>query len=327
MTNNEILSLNKKGLFRVQDAAPMFSTNNVNFPAGLLAQLSPVVVENILSKRSGEEVAGSRRKVLDWADEDFYIPLIERTGETTPYSDFGQSRVAGINPTFERGGHYRFSVSLNIGNLEEEQLAKAKINAYDYKMSAAGEALEVEANRAAFEGYISNSSNAYLCYGILNHPNLPAYTAASKQFSAMTYDELMAFFAAAIAKLTTQTGNQINVNSKIRVAIASDAFAYLAGLVTTFGYSALEGLKKAYPNMEFVSTYEFNGAYNSQNVIYFIGESAAGGVAETLELGYSELMRQSNVVVEHEFRSQQISSGVTGAIVYKPLFIVRYNNI
>lgn len=327
MNISDIKALQNKGILRTQDAQPLFSGNNVNMPSGLLAQLSPVVVESILAKRSGEEVAGSRRKMLDWADEDYYIPLVERTGGTTPYSDFGQSRVAGINPTFSKGGHYRFSASLNIGSLEEEQYAKAKMNAYDLKMGAVGEALEVEANRVAFEGYIDNSANAYKCYGILNHPDLPAYTASAKLFSAMTYDEIMAFFASAVANLTTQSGNQVNVNSKIRVAIASDCFAYLAGLVTTFGYSALEGLKKAYPNMEFVSTYEFNGAYNNQNVIYFIGESPAGGVAETLELGYSELMRQSNVVIEHEFRSQQVSSGVTGVVIYKPLFIVRYNNI
>ena len=137
----------------------------------------------------------------------------------------------------------------------------------------------------------------------------------------------MAFFAGAISQLTTQTGNNINVNSKIRVAIASNKFAYLSGLVTEFGYSALDGLRKAYPNMEFISVYEFEKAYNNQDVIYFLGESMAGGVADTLYLGYSELARQSNLVIQEEFRSQQISSGTIGAVINKPLFVLRYNNI
>lgn len=189
------------------------------------------------------------------------------------------------------------------------------------------EALEIEANRTAFNGYIDNTSGKFLVYGLLNDPRLPAWEASAKTFDAMTYAEIMAFFASAIAKLTTQTGNNINVNSKIRVAIASNKFAYLSGLVTEFGYSALDGLRKAYPNMEFVSVYEFEKAYNGQDAIYFIGESMAGGVAETLFLGYSELARMSNLVIQEEFKSQQVSSGSVGAVVTKPLFILRYNNI
>lgn len=325
ITDNDIRILNDKGILRsVNDS---YSLPNIGLPNGILAQMSSEVIEAIFAKRSGEEVAGNRKKVIDWADEAYFQPSLETTGQTTPYGDFAQVKVVGINPNFEQYGHYRFSARMTIGSLEEEQLAKAKINVFDRKMGAVMEALEIEANRTAFNGFIDNTSGKFLVYGLLNNPTLPNWTASAKTFDNMTYAEIMAFFAGAISQLTTQTGNNINVNSKIRVAIASNKFAYLSGLVTEFGYSALDGLRKAYPNMEFISVYEFEKAYNNQDCIYFIGESMAGGVADTLYLGYSELARQSNLVIQEEFRSQQVSSGTIGAIINKPLFVLRYNNI
>lgn len=325
MNNLDLRKFQDKG-YLTQDALP-FTPNNVGLPAGILTQLSTETILNILSERSAEKITGSRTKVLDWADEDFYLPLIERTGQTTPYSDFGQARVAGINTNFNRHGHYRFSSRLTIGNLEEEQLSKAKINAYELKVSAVMEALEVEANRAAFEGYADNTSGQYLVYGILNNPNLPAFQASAKTIDNMDFDEIMAFFGGAVAQLTSQTGNNINPNTKIKAAISARRFAYLSSVVTTFGYSVKEAIEKAFPNIEFVSVFEFESANNGQDVIYFIGESFAGGTEKTLDLGFSELFRQSNIVLGEEFRSQQISSGVVGAILYKPTFIVRYTNI
>lgn len=325
MRIQDIKALNDKGILR--SVSDSYTAPNIGLPNGILAQMSAEVIEAIFAKRSAEEVAGSRKKVIDFADEAYFLPSLETTGKTTPYGDFAQVKVVGINPNFEQYGHYRFSARMTVGSLEEEQLSKAKINVFDRKMGAVMEALEIEANRTAFNGYIDNTSGQYLVYGLLNNPQLPAWNASAKTFDAMTYAEIMAFFASAVAQLTSQTGNNVNVNSKIRVAIASNKFAYLAGLVTEFGYSALEGLKKAYPNMEFISVYEFEKAYNNQDCIYFIGESMAGGVAETLFLGYSELARMSNLVLQEEFRSQQVSSGSVGAVVTKPLFVLRYNNI
>lgn len=326
MTNTELKRFQDKSIL-TQDALSPFTPNNVGFPAGILTQLSIDTILNILSVRSAEKIVENRTKVLDWADEDFYLPLVERTGQTTPYSDYGQTRVVGLNTSFNQYKHYRFSSRLTIGSLEEEQFAKAKINAYELKMGAVMEALEVEANRASFHGYIDNSTNEYLIYGLLNNPQLNAFEVADKTLDNMDYGEIMKFFAEAIAKLTAQTGNNINPDTKIKVAIASNKYAYLVGTITEYGYSIMEALNKAFPNMEFISAYEFVGAYNNQDVIYFIGESFAGGTEKTFDLGYSELFKQSNIVVGEEFRSQQVSSGITGAILYKPLFVLRYTNI
>lgn len=334
LKNNEIKALQGKGFFndeasvlRFGDAMPTFTAQNIGMPAGILTALNPQVVENILAYRTGDLALGKREKVLDWADEKYYTPMVERTGQTTPYSDFGMPLTSGINANFNEVGHYRFTAEFNHGNLESAQYQKARIDYTSLLLSATTEALAVELNRVAFNGYIDNSSNAYVCYGLLNNPELPNYEAANKTFTSMTWEEVMAFFSGAIIKLQTQTGNNINGQSNIRVVISASAFATLQSKYTSLGISVYDEIKKRYPNMDFVSAIEFDSAYNSQNVIYFIGESLAGGIAETTKLGYSELGLAGNVVQNRNSYSQSISAGTCGALIFKPSFIARYNNI
>ncbi|HEF9821455.1 TPA: hypothetical protein SB201_001672 [Campylobacter coli] len=328
ITDSELKLLNQKGFFnRYSDAQPTFTANNIGMPAGILSSLNAQIVENILNYRTGDEALGKREKLLDWKDDNYYSPIVERTGQTTPYSDYGMPLLAGMNVNFNMVGHYRFSTKFNYANLEAEQISAAKINYNDMLMSATTEAIAVELNRTAFNGYIQNSGNAFLCYGLLNNPELPSYEAANKLFSAMTWQDVMAFFAGAISKLVTQSGNNINGKSNIRCVLSATAFTTLQSKYTDLGISVYETLQKTYPNMYFVSAIEFVKAYNNQDVIYFIGESMAGGIAETTKLGYSELALMGNVVQSDYGYSQAMSAGTCGALVFKPLFVVRYNNI
>ena len=194
-------------------------------------------------------------------------------------------------------------------------------------LSAVTEALAVELNNVAFNGYIKNSSNAYICYGLLNNPELPNYTEAGNTFDAMAWQDIMNFFTKAVTKLTQQTGNNINGESRIRVVISASAFNSLKSKWTDLGISAYEKLQGLYPNMHFVSAIELDKAEQNQNVIYFIGESNAGGIADSTKLGYSELALAGNVVQTDNGYSQAISAGTCGALVFKPSFIVRYKGI
>lgn len=253
--------------------------------------------------------------------------MIERTGQTTPYSDFGMPLVSGLNANFNETGHYRFTAKYQHGNLEAAQYQKGRINYQAFLLSAVTEALAVELNNVAFNGYIKNSSNAYICYGLLNNPELPNYEQALKTFEAMTWQEIMNFFTKAVTTLTQKTGNNINGESKIRVVISASAFNSLKSKWTDLGISAYEKLQGLYPNMYFVSAIELDNAEQNNNVIYFIGESNAGGIADSTKLGYSELALAGNVVQTDNGYSQAISAGTCGALVFKPSFIVRYKGI
>ena len=332
ISNTELKALQAKGFFNSErnvfsDAMPTFTAQNIGMPAGILTALNPQAVENILALRTGDLALGKREKLLDWADEKYFTPMIERTGQTTPYSDFGMPLVSGLNANFNETGHYRFTAKYQHGNLEAAQYQKGRINYQAFLLSAVTEALAVELNNVAFNGYIKNSSNAYVCYGLLNNPELPDYEQAQKNFDTMDWQEVMNFFTKAVTKLTQKTGNNINGESKIRVVISASAFNSLKSKWTNLGISAYEKLQQLYPYMYFVSAIEFDKAEQNNNVIYFIGESNAGGIADSTKLGYSELALAGNVVQTDNGYSQAISAGTCGALVFKPSFIVRYKGI
>ena len=329
ISNTELKALQAKGFFNSErnvfsDAMPTFTAQNIGMPAGILTALNPQAVENILALRTGDLALGKREKLLDWADEKYFTPMIERTGQTTPYSDFGMPLVSGLNANFNETGHYRFTAKYQHGNLEAAQYQKGRINYQAFLLSAVTEALAVELNNVAFNGYINNSSLSYICYGLLNTPELPSYEAELKTFEAMTWEEVMNFFTKAVTKLTQKTGNNINGESRIRVVISASAFNSLKSKWTNLGISAYEKLQGLFPNMYFVSAIEFDKAEQNNNVIYFIGESNAGGIADSTKLGYSELALAGNVVQTDNGYSQAISAGTCGALVFKPSFIVRY---
>ena len=332
ISNTELKALQAKGFFNSErnvfsDAMPTFTAQNIGMPAGILTALNPQAVENILALRTGDLALGKREKLLDWADEKYFTPMIERTGQTTPYSDFGMPLVSGLNANFNETGHYRFTAKYQHGNLEAAQYQKGRINYQAFLLSAVTEALAVELNNVAFNGYIKNSSLSYVCYGLLNNPELPDYEQSLKTFDAMDWQEVMNFFTKAVTKLTQQTGNNINGESRIRVVISASAFNSLKSKWTELGISAYEKLQQLYPNMYFVSAIELDKAEQNQNVIYFIGESNAGGIADSTKLGYSELALAGNVVQTDNGYSQAISAGTCGALVFKPSFIVRYKGI
>lgn len=320
-----LASLRQKGYFN--DAQASITPNNIGVPAGLLTALSPDIVENVLAYRTAEEAVGSKRKLLDWSKEEYILPFVERTGKTNPYSDFGQALNANINTSYNHYGHYRFSAAILHGDLLATQYSDAKIDYRYMILSAATESLRIEENRTAFDGYLDNTSGKFLCYGLLNEPKLPNYVDAGKTFEAMTWEEILAFFANAITALTTQTGNIINGTSRIRVVVAASAYAQLVIKHTSLGISVFETLKKTYTGMYFVSAIEFDGAYTSENVCYFIGESPAGGIADTMTLGFSEIAKMGRIVEGGNSWSQTASAGSVGTIVNKPFMVKRYYGV
>jgi len=323
ITTQELRQLQAKGFFR--DAQATVTPNNIGMPAGLLTALSTDIVENILAVRTAEQALGKMEKVIDWADAEYILPFMEKTGKTSPYGDFAQPKTSGLNTSFNKFGHYRFTAKYLYGDLEAEQYSRARINYASVCLSGVTEALAVEQNRTAFHGYLTNTGGDFICYGLLNNPQLPSYeTVLAKDFATMTWQEVMAFFGGAIKDLTTQTGNNINGRSKIRVIVSASAFADLLTKYTDLGVAVFETIQARYPNMYFVPAIEFDEAYLTENVIYFIGEAQAGGLPDTTKLGYSEFSKMGNVIQGDYSYSQAVSAGTVGAIVYKPFMVKRY---
>ena len=315
---------------KMMDAQPGFSPSNLNMPAGILSQVSVNVVNNILQHRAGDEALGGRQRLLEFYQQEYYVPMVERLGATVPYNDYDDAISAGINLSFDKTGHYRFSNNVVVGELEEAQLSAANVNARDYITSASAEALMIEFNRVAFNGYVDNGGKN-LVYGLLNNPSLNAYETASKKFSDMSWQELVAFFGRAVSKIRTQSGNNVQRGSKLRCVVSANAIDSLIYKWTEMGVNVLVELNKAMEmlKLEFtlIPALELDKANANQDVIYFILENNLGGVSNTTTLGYSEIARMGNVVVGSSYTMQKMSVGTTGAVVFKPAFVLRYTNI
>ena len=315
---------------KMMDSQPGFSPANVNMPAGILSQVSVNVVNNILQHRAGDEALGGRQRLLEFYQQEYYVPMVERLGTTVPYNDYDDAISAGINLSFDKTGHYRFSNNVVVGELEEAQLSAANVNARDYITSASAEALMIEFNRVAFNGYVDNGGKN-LVYGLLNNPSLNAYETASKKFADMSWQELVAFFGKAVSKIRTQSGNNVQRGSKLRCVVSANAIDSLIYKWTEMGVNVLVELNKAMEmlKLEFslIPALELDKANANQDVIYFILENNLGGVSNTTTLGYSEIARMGNVVVGSSYTMQKMSVGTTGAVVFKPAFVLRYTNI
>lgn len=325
--NNLIRAAQNKGIFRVDDSLPPMMPTNMGLPAGILSQLSTEVVENILQARTADKIIGQKFKALEFEDEEYYNPFVETLGQTSVYGDYMDNLVSDINVSFNKTGHYLFSALWRVGERERAKLNKAKINADQYKMLAVSEALAIEFNRTAFNGYMTNVGNKFLVNGIVNDPSLPPAININAKIMTMTEEQIISFFASAIGRLAEQTGNNITPDSKIRVGIPTTIFTALSGRVNQYGLSIIEQLKRGFPNLELISSIELENVINDQSMIVFIGESNAGGTPDTMRLGYSEIMRMSNIVIDHNNTSQVVTTGTTGTIVLKPPFVVRYINI
>lgn len=344
MSMQFIEALQKKGIGKFQDgngvaeaklksvlfgdALPTLTPNNIGVPSNLLTQTMTKSLEIITQKRTSEEVFGGKAKIMDWQMQKGQFPIKERTAMVDTYSDFGDAKYAGLNVNWEDVRNHRFSAGILIGDLEVEQYAEAKINYVNEVNTAAAESIAIEFNRIAFNGYIKDGN--YVVHGGLTSPLLKPYETIAKTWDTATFEEIKADITKLLGILTEQSGGNVNVaKDKIRVSIPSTKLVWLKTTVNQLSSKfLLTMINEAFPNIEWIGAPELTNAYNTnKDVLYMVAENNIGGVSETCELGFSELMRMSRLEQKTTSYVQKMSAGSNGFIPYKPTYIVRAQGI
>lgn len=340
MSMQFIEALQKKGIGKFQDgnsvaeaqmrtilfndALPTLTPNNIGVPSNILTQTMTKSLEIITQKRTSEEVFGGKAKIMDWQLQKGQFPIKERTAVTETYSDFGDAKYAGLNVNWEEVRNHRFSSGILIGDLEVEQYAEAKINYVNEVNTAAAESIAIEFNRVAFNGYLKDGN--YIVYGGLNSPQLKPYETIAKTWDTATFDEIKNDISNLLDILTTQSGGNVNVaKDKIRIAIPSNKLVWLKTTVNQLSSKfLLTMINEAFPNIEWIGAPELKNAYSgNKDVLFLVAENNTGGVSESCELGFSELMRMSRLEQKTTCYVQKMSAGTCGFIAYKPTYIVR----
>lgn len=340
ISDSQLYKLNKKGVFNLitdggiayrgmngrfaDGGMDLMTPTNNTFPAGLLTNISPKIVEIILKKRTAEVVMGGKEKLLEWQQNDIIVPVVERAGETQAYTDFDNAPTSGTNATFVKRGHYRFSSGVKVGRLASMQMSEARISLENSNLDASLEALAIQFNNIGFNGY-KDPALTYPIYGILNDPDLAEYKEAGfANDGSATFQQVYDEIRSAIQELIIQSGNHLDLNSPFRVCMANSIFMTITSINALGTTPVMDALKLVIPNITFEMIPEFEKAYSGTNdVIYIIGENNVGGVSVTGDLGFSELALASNTVAYENHTSQTISSGTCGAVFYKPYNVVR----
>jgi len=313
------------GALAALDAQPsLITAPNAGIPSLYTTYIDPKLIEVLLTPNNAVKIYGEVRKG-DWIDETIGFPMVESTGETTSYGDFenGGGRV-GANVQWEWRQPYLFQSFTEWGEREAERMGRGKIDWVSRLNIASAITHDKYYNTSAFYG-IANLNN----YGALNDPALSAAltpstkaaggTSWSKALAQETLGDIQSLFAA----LQLQIGSNLEMDDPLILALHSVSENYLAN-TNTFGMvSALELIKKTYPNIRIQQAPQFlsGTTYSCQLIVPEIQGQ------RTIEIGFNEKMRAHRVVYDTSSVRQKKTSGTEGALLYRPVGIASMTGI
>lgn len=303
----------------VHDAA-LQTAPSTTVPIEYLIFLDPQVIEILTSPLRARELFGEQR-YGDWTTPAAKFGAKEFTGSVQPYTDFGQSRTAGVNYAWMDRDNFLFQTVIEYGDLEQAVTSQARLNLAADKQTAAAWTIDRAANRFSIFGVAGKR-----IYGILNDPNLPASMTPTvvdtnkvkwtDKTTAQIYNDILAMFT----QLQTQSASRIDERSALKLAVAPEVNALLAK-ATDFNVSVMDMLRKYFSRLEVVVLPELHDA-TAGNTAMLIATDFEDSVSNANILGFSEKFRAGRVVPDLSSFSQKIVAGTYGFILRQPFAIV-----
>lgn len=296
---------------------------NVGLPAEFASYISPEVVKVLVAPNNATKLA-PEVKVGDFENEFYKFPVEEISGAVQPYSDFDNAVSVDVNYNFPVRENFRFQASLKYGELEAAKAATAKINLASRKQVACASVIAKAGNSFYLYGVLGKKS-----YGSLNDPNLndaltPISISTKTKWEDKTNDNpgqsaniVYADIVKLINSVSGQLGGYFNPNDEMTLGISNNRFQYLS-LANTFGVTALDLLKKTYPNLRIEQVPELSTA--AGDMLYLSIPKTFEG-ANTIECNFSEKFRLGALIRHESHYSQKASSGTYGSVIKYPEYI------
>lgn len=310
------------------DASPdLITPATTTTPIQFLQHFLPDVIRTVTQARTSDRIVG-RDIAGNWADEEIVATVIEKVGQARPYGDKTDSILADWNPQFERRTIVRFEEGVEVSVLEEERSSAMRINSASEKRLAVGEAFAISLNAVAFNGY---NDGANRTYGILNDPNLPAYTTVASgvggtTWAAKTFLEITADIKTAMSALRTRSGSNFDpYNDASCLSIASVSIDMLATVNTLGTLSVFQWIKATYPSCRIEVAPQFTAANGGANVFYLIAESIGG--RKVVNQYVPDVFRMLGVERKAKGYLEAYSCATAGVLFAQPIGVVRYSGI
>ncbi len=310
----------------------LITTASVATPVQFLQNWLPGLVRVISAARKIDELVGITT-TGSWEDQEVVQGVMEPIGNAVPYGDYSNVPFASWNVNFERRTNVQFEKGLLVGVLEEARAARMRVNSGQEKRSAVALSLEIQRNLVGFNGWNAGNNRTY---GFLNDPALPAYVnvpngaAASSLWSSKSFIEITADIRTAFAALQTQSQDNISMESKITLALATNSAAYLSVTPVYGAGSVRQWFQETFPNGRIVSAPQLNAANGSANVFYLYAEDVDDGASDNSRTWDQVVPAKLNALgVEKRAKSyvEDYSNATAGVILKRPYAVVRYSGI
>lgn len=267
-------------------------------------------------------------------DEQIVQGVLESAGRARPYQDNSSLPLASWNPNFETRTVVRFEQGLEVGWLEEQRSARARIATAAEKRNASALTLEVERNRVGFYGF-NNGANR--TYGLLNDPAIPAYqnvpngAGGSATWASKTFLEITKDLRFALQSLRTNSRDVIDPEkTPITLAIATSRVDLLT-TTTDFGISVRDWLRKDYPNVRIESAPELDDANGGAAVFYMYADTVSDDYSTDDSATFVQVVPAKFLTVGVEKRAktyvEAFANATAGVMCKRPFAVQRFSGI
>ena len=260
---------------------------------------------------------------------------LEYHGFAKLYGDMSDISKASYTDRFVARTIVRFQGGIQSDGLEDVRQSAIGLNDIDIKRKSLQRVFNKLLNAIAFNGYAAGSGKTY---GLLNDPNLPAYTVlangatgASPTWASKTFDERYADVQTSFRDLATQTQGAVdNYNDAITWLVSPAVYAMLGTNPATFPIKNLETLiKETYRGVRIVSAPEMATCHAGGDGWYLYAEKGVSyddstddmlSVINTIQ---SEQFLLSVLPTQSGGTMENHACASSGVIVKRPILFVR----
>lgn len=310
-----------------QDAA-MSTQPNIGAPAALYTYLDPRIIDILFAVTNASQFF-AKSKIGDWVDDYANFPVEEVTGQVGPYSDFGNGAQVDVNYDYPVRQNFRYQATLKYGDLENEKMARAKVNLAARKQNAAAQIIARAENKFQLYGV-----EGMEIYGMLNDPNLPATIAPITVSSKSTWADKIAADpnnAATLVfndvnklwqELTTNNGGHLDVNAPIVLGISNKMIGYLTQ-PNQFGKTAKVMLEENYPNIQIVQLPELST--DAGEMLYMTVTDLYGD--STGNCAFSRAFELGRLIPMLSSFEQKATAGTWGCVIRHPSLVATMTGV
>lgn len=242
-------------------------------PVHLFEQWMPGTLRVITTLVKIDEILGIRN-IGTWLDERIIQRISIPAGNPELYGDHSNVPLASFNESLEERGIISHELGFEVGEREKQRQNKIGYDATSEKRNGTIDILESLRNKIGFYGFSTPNSRTF---GLLNDPNLPAYTTATGSWKTASFDDITIDLTRLFDQLEEQSVRDFNTDAQMTLVIPT---GYSSVLNKTHPMQPSMTVKKwlaeNYRNTRIIVAKEFEGANGGANVVYAFVESDNG---------------------------------------------------